>query len=109
MNTPKGPAPSLRLENAIDFSPRVATITVTLRRDGDRAVVEVSDEGPGVPDYARERVFDRFYSLQHPDTGKKSSGLGLCFVREAAELHSGTARLEDREPQGTRAILDLPC
>ena len=97
------------LQNAIDFSPRRATITVTLRRRGDRAVVEVSDEGPGVPDYARERVFDRFYSLQHPDTGKKSSGLGLCFVREAAELHSGTARLEDREPQGTRAILDLPC
>ena len=80
-----------------------------LKSSDRHAVIHIDDEGPGVPDYARERVFDRFYSLQHPDTGRKSSGLGLCFVREAAELHNGSAKLEDREPTGTRATLELPC
>ncbi len=98
------------LQNAIDFSPAGSTLTVTLKSapGGRAARIHIDDEGPGVPDYARERVFDRFYSLQHPDTGRKSSGLGLCFVREAAELHNGSARLEDRDPRGTRATLELP-
>lgn len=99
------------LQNAIDFSPEGADLCVSLRPapSGRSAQIWIDDDGPGVPDYARERVFDRFYSLQHPDTGKKSSGLGLCFVREAAELHNGSARLENRAPKGTRAILELPC
>jgi two-component system sensor histidine kinase CreC len=97
------------LQNAIDFSPKGSTLTVTLQCADRRAAIHIDDEGTGVPDYARERVFDRFYSLQHPDTGRKSSGLGLCFVREAAQLHNGSAKLEDRDPTGTRATLRLPC
>lgn len=97
------------LQNAIDFSPAGSTLTVTLRSADRRAIIHVDDEGSGVPDFARERVFDRFYSLQHPDTGRKSSGLGLCFVREAAEFHNGSAKLEDRKPNGARATLELPC
>jgi two-component system sensor histidine kinase CreC len=97
------------LQNAIDFSPANADLTVTLKSSKRHAIIQIDDQGPGVPEYARGRVFDRFYSLQHPDTGRKSSGLGLCFVREAAELHNGSARLENREPAGTRAILELPC
>ncbi len=96
------------LQNAIDFSPAGSTITMRLESSGRKTLIHIDDEGPGVPDYARERVFDRFYSLQHPDTGRKSSGLGLCFVREAAQLHNGSAKLEDREPAGTRAVLELP-
>ena len=89
------------LQNAIDFSParNDGTITVTLTETADwraRPGCRSTTSGAGVPNYARDRVFDRFYSLQHPDTGRKSSGLGLCFVREAAELHGGSAKLEDR-------------
>ena len=96
------------LQNALDFSSQGSVIVLRLLSSDRTAVVQIDDAGPGVPDYARERVFDRFYSLQHPDTGRKSSGLGLCFVREAAELHNGSAKLEDRESGGTRAILKLP-
>lgn len=97
------------LQNALEFSAPGGTVTIRVARDREKGIVEVAveDEGPGVPGYAKDRVFDRFYSLQHPGTGKKSSGLGLCFVREAAELHGGEARLENREQGGARAVLTV--
>jgi two-component system, OmpR family, sensor histidine kinase CreC len=100
------------LQNAIDFSPVGGTITLHLRLIHQNRTAEISleDEGPGVPAYALDRVFDRFYSLPHPATGRKSSGLGLCFVREAAELHGGRASLSNRSDRtGTRAVLVLPA
>jgi len=96
------------LQNAIDFAPEQSTISIEIRRDGNDAVIEITDSGPGLPDFAIDRVFERFYSLPRPRTGRKSSGLGLCFVRETAELHGGTITLIRAEPTGTRAILRLP-
>jgi len=54
------------------------------------------------------RVFERFFSLPRPDTGKKSSGLGLAFVREVATLHHGTVTLENGAEGGAVATLHLP-
>jgi two-component system sensor histidine kinase CreC len=71
--------------------------------------LQILDQGPGIPDYALPRLFERFYSLKHPQTGRKGSGLGLCFVREAMDLHSGTVSLANREDGGTVAELVLPC
>ena len=65
----------------------------------------VTDQGPGIPDYALQKVFDKFFSLQRPESGEKSTGLGLNFVREVAELHNGQARLENRSEKGARATL----
>ncbi len=64
--------------------------------------------GPESPGTYRERVFDRFFSLQRPDTGKKSTGLGLNFVKEVATLHKGDIRLENLPDKGLRAVLTLP-
>jgi two-component system sensor histidine kinase CreC len=97
------------LQNAMDFSPLGEPIEVRIARDGDRIVATILDAGPGIPDYAAERVFDRFYSLPRPGTVRKSSGLGLCFVREAATLHGGSAMLVNRSGhRGAEATLDLP-
>lgn len=99
------------LQNAIDFSPDGGTIRVRVASDaaGQCAIITVEDEGHGIPDYALPRLFERFYSLQRPGTGRKSSGLGLCFVREAAALHGGTIRVENRpDGRGARAILQIP-
>ncbi len=96
------------LQNAVDFAPEESTIAIEIRRDGDDAVIEITDSGPGVPDFAIDRVFERFYSLPRPRTGRKSSGLGLCFVRETAGLHGGSVTLARAEPTGTRATLRLP-
>jgi len=103
-----GMAISNLLQNAIEFSPAGGTVRITAERRSDKCRITIEDEGPGIPDYARERIFERFYSLPRPRTGKRSSGLGLCFVAEAIELHGGSVRLESREPQGAAAILELP-
>ncbi len=100
------------VQNAIEFSPQGATVTMLTRLAQEKRCVEivVEDEGVGVPEYALGRVFDRFYSLQRPGTNVKSSGLGLCFVKEIAELHGGSIRLENRRDRsGVRAILQLPA
>ncbi len=96
------------LENAIDFSPPGGTVSVLLRLEKGRAVLSVRDHGPGLPEYALPRLFERFYSLKHQLTGRKGTGLGLCFVQEAAALHGGEIRLENHPEGGALASLVLP-
>jgi two-component system sensor histidine kinase CreC len=96
------------VRNAIEFSP--AGGAVDIDADESRAQVElrVRDRGRGLPDFARGRVFDKFYSLPRPDTGRKGTGLGLAFVREVAQLHGGTVRLANHPDGGALATLTLP-
>jgi two-component system sensor histidine kinase CreC len=109
------------LDNALDFSPpgdpRAASIELSLSREGRWACIGVRDHGPGIPAYARERVFDKFFSLARPGSGRRSTGLGLTFVREIAVLHQGAVTLtnaseqlpDDPAPHGALAVLRLPC
>ncbi len=97
------------LENAADFAPPGSTVELRLRRDADRIGVDVCDRGPGVPDYALDRAFERFYSLPRPEGGSRSSGLGLCFVAEAVELHGGSVALANRDEGGAVASMVLPA
>ncbi|MDR1074849.1 MAG: two-component system sensor histidine kinase CreC [Xanthomonadaceae bacterium] len=103
-----GRAISNLLDNAIAFSPAGSRICLTAEIETGQVRIAVRDRGPGIPDYARERVFDRFYSLARPDGGQRSSGLGLPFVREVVRLHGGEARLENAEGGGAEATLSLP-
>lgn len=96
------------LQNAIDFSIDQSVITVRSRRDDREIIIEILDQGIGLPDFAFERAFDRFFSMPRPRTGHKSSGLGLCFVRETAQLHGGDITLTPVLPSGTLATLRLP-
>jgi two-component system sensor histidine kinase CreC len=96
------------LENAVDFSPGGEAVLIGFETGGGFHRVTVSDNGCGIPDYAREKVFDRFFSLRHLNAGRKGTGLGLTLVKEAAELHLGSVSLEAREGGGTRAVLSIP-
>jgi two-component system sensor histidine kinase CreC len=96
------------LQNAVDFTSPEGEVVVSVGRREGAAVVTVEDDGPGVPDFAADRIFERFFSLARPDTGRKSSGLGLSVVREVAALHGGSATLENRPEGGARATLVLP-
>lgn len=96
------------LENAIDFSPRGQSIKIKLHTTDDQLELTILDHGTGIPDYARDRIFDRFYSLRHHSAGRKGTGLGLTLVKEAAELHGGTITLTPADGGGTIATLVLP-
>lgn len=94
--------------NAIDFSSSGGTVTLAVGAVGGQAVLAVRDEGAGIPAYALGRIFERHYSLERPDTGRKSSGLGLNLAQEIAELHRGTVRVANRSGGGVEATLALP-
>jgi len=102
------------VQNAIEFSPTGGRVAVRIEPcDGDRngmreVRVVIDDQGPGVPEFARERIFERFYSLPRPDGGRKSTGLGLGFVREIAALHGGSVTVDNRAEGGARAVLRVP-
>ncbi len=96
------------LENAIDFSPRGGSVEISLDVEEGQAVLSIRDHGPGIPEFARDKVFDRFFSAR-PHAGRKGTGLGLTLVREAAELHRGTISLSPAGGGGTVACLALPA
>jgi signal transduction histidine kinase len=97
------------LTNLIDNAVRHAASTVHVGlRTGAQAVITVTDDGPGIPEADRERVFNRFTRL---DTARSrdegGAGLGLAIVRETVRAHGGAVRLEDAHP-GLRAVVELP-
>lgn len=96
------------LENAVDFSPRGETVSITLSHQEDQHTLKIQDHGPGIPEYAREKIFERFFSLRHLKAGRKGTGLGLTLVKEAIELHQGSINLTSSESIGTLATLTLP-
>jgi two-component system, OmpR family, sensor histidine kinase ChvG len=99
------------LDNAISFSPPDGLIIVSIRVEGDMAVVRVEDEGPGVPEEAREAIFLRFHSVR-PESEEfgKHSGLGLAIARTIVEGHQGSIHAEAREDRlgGARFVVKLP-
>ena len=101
------------LDNARSFSPPDTTVHVHLRREGRDLVITVEDEGPGVPDHALERIFERFYT-DRPDHGfGQNSGLGLSISRQIVEAHRGSIRAENRragpDGRGARFVVRLPA
>ena len=95
------------LENAILFSPKNGSVILKATSDEKKLTVAVTDEGPGIPDFAAARAFERFYSFR-PDGHGKGNGLGLAFVKEVAELHNGSAAISKQEQGGTRASISIP-
>jgi two-component system sensor histidine kinase GlrK len=79
------------LSNAVKYSPELGLISIKLYKQGELAVFEVMDEGPGIPEAERERIFEAFYrGTDIPMSAVKGSGLGLSIVKEYVTLHRGT-------------------
>jgi len=97
------------LENAVRHTPRGGIVEVVARRSDDGVVIEVLDEGPGIPEAERTRVFERFYRA---DTARASSdggaGLGLAIAQWIVDLHGGEIHPEGRDPHGCRMVVTLP-
>jgi two-component system sensor histidine kinase TctE len=94
------------VDNAARYGAR--NVTVATRRWGDKALIEVTDDGPGIPSSQRERVFDRFHRLDNANG--EGSGLGLAIVREIAERHHAAIEMTDGpERMGTRIGVLFPA
>ena len=96
------------LENAIQFSPENGVVTLSLRISGGNLHLSVADEGEGIPAFAQERAFERFYSFR-PENRGKGNGLGLAFVHEVAVLHQGEAFIKRGKSKGTVAGMMIPA
>jgi two-component system sensor histidine kinase CreC len=96
------------VQNAIDFSRAQTEIAIRATSDGTFVRLLIENSGAVIPDYAREKIFDKFYSLKRPDSGRKSTGLGLNLVRQVALLHGGHVNLQNRSSGGVMAVLTLP-
>jgi len=90
------------LSNAVKFSPHGGTVAVSAEETGSRILIKVIDEGRGVPEELRERIFDRFQQVQASDAKEKGgSGLGLAICKAIVELHGGKIGVEPNGSQGS--------
>ena len=96
------------LDNALDFTPPGGRIRITAERQGECIELRLFNQGEAIPDYALARLTERFYSLPRPNGGRKSTGLGLNFVQEVAELHGGELHIGNVEG-GVDVRLTLPA
>jgi signal transduction histidine kinase len=95
------------VENAMRHCPPGTAIELSVTRQGERVLVHVSDDGPGIPAQEREKVFQRLYRLETSRT-TPGSGLGLSLVKAVADLHGATIALEDRDP-GLGVVVGFPA
>nr|WP_198428388.1 ATP-binding protein [Nocardia bovistercoris] len=98
--------------NLLDNAARYAdsTVEVRLARDDGTARLEIGDDGPGIPDDERERVFDRFYRIQHDRSRHTGgTGLGLAIVAEIVTAHHGSVHIERSSAGGALVVIELPA
>jgi two-component system sensor histidine kinase KdpD len=97
------------LENAAKYAPAGSTIRIAARRGGGMVTLAVTDEGPGIPEAERDKVFDMFYRVAEGDRRPTGTGLGLAIVRGFVQAHGGRVRALARpEGRGTTIEMDLP-
>ncbi|MEM7105153.1 MAG: HAMP domain-containing sensor histidine kinase [Bacteroidota bacterium] len=98
------------LENAVKYSPKdIAEIKVTVRKGTKNFDFEVADNGIGIPEEERDRVFEKFYRIGSENTRKtKGTGLGLHIVKEIVKAHRGYIHVKENQPEGTIIRVTMP-
>jgi two-component system, OmpR family, sensor histidine kinase ChvG len=98
------------VDNAISFSPEGGLVEIRAAADGDEVRISVEDEGSGVPEEAREAIFNRFHSIRPEADFGRHSGLGLAIARAIVEGHGGRVEVGDRRDggAGARFVVRLP-
>ena len=95
------------LSNALKYSPRGKTIKVELQEKSEKVLLKVIDEGKGVSDRLKEKIFQKYETgVKHTDVNQ--TGLGLAFCQMAIWAHGGNIYVEDNQPQGSVFIVEIP-
>ncbi|MGN0384538.1 MAG: ATP-binding protein [Lachnospiraceae bacterium] len=98
------------VDNAIKYTPKGSNIRIQTWKQGDKAVIAISDDGDGIPDELKERVFDMFYTGANKIAdSRRSLGLGLSLCRSIVNAHGGKITVSDNTPQGTVFTITLPA
>jgi signal transduction histidine kinase/CheY-like chemotaxis protein len=97
------------LSNAFKYSYEGTSVTLSVHRDRSLVFVNVKDEGLGIPDAEKAKIFRKFYRVEHPDRRKiPGSGLGLAIAKEIVEAHGGELTFTSRHGEGSTFTLWLP-
>ena len=95
------------LDNAVKYSPPDTLIEINVLEAQKTVIIEICDRGIGIPAEDLERVFDKFYRVQRPES-VSGTGLGLAICKGIVEAHGGTIRAENRPGGGTIVTITLP-
>jgi signal transduction histidine kinase len=96
------------LGNAIKYSPKQSPITIVVEADSHRCSVTVTDQGIGMSNEQKDRVFDKFYRADTSDTAVAGLGLGMSIVKQIIVDHGGTISIESKLGEGTSVCFTLP-
>lgn len=97
------------IQNAFEFMPSQGKLKIIFSKNNAHVQIQFCDNGIGIPDYALDKVLNRFYSLPRPKTNKKSTGLGLNLVKEVIHLHKGSVWFKNNTDKGCSVFIKLPC
>lgn len=98
------------VDNAIKYTPKGSNILIKTWKQDDKAVISVADDGGGIPDEMKERVFDMFYSGANKIAdSRRSLGLGLSLCRSIVNAHGGKIEISDNTPHGAVFTVTLPA
>ena len=98
------------VDNAIKYTPKGSNILIKTWKQGDKAMMSIADNGDGIPDDMKERVFDMFYSGANKIAdSRRSLGLGLSLCKSIVNAHGGKIAVSDNTPHGTVFTITLPA
>jgi two-component system phosphate regulon sensor histidine kinase PhoR len=97
------------VENAVKYSLEISAISIALNEEGEKAVLRIADNGLGIPEEEKKKIFQKFYRIGQEETRKtKGTGLGLYIVEKILAMHRGTVSVKDNLPQGSVFEVVLP-
>ena len=97
------------IENAIKYSAEETPIFVALSKEGDEAILEVKDQGFGISEEEKEKIFDKFYRVGNEETRQaKGTGLGLYIVKNIVNYHQGSIKMMNNTPVGMIFLIRMP-
>ena len=98
------------IENAIKYADKNSEVMIALRENNDQMELSIADEGPGIDNADKKKVFQKHYRIGNEATkNSKGTGLGLYLVKRIVTVHKGHISIQDRKPKGSIFVITMKC